>query len=54
VREDLPASLQGHITVAVLWAVDEWSLRHMVDLDPRQRQRLAMAQLDAIRRLLAP
>jgi AcrR family transcriptional regulator len=54
VREDLPASLQGHITVAVLWAMDEWSLRHMVDLDPRQRQQLALVQLDAIRRLLAP
>jgi len=53
VREDLPASLQGHITLAVLRAMDDWSLRHMVDLDPRQRQQLATAQFDAVRRLLA-
>jgi len=54
VRDDLPASLQGHITLAVLRAMDDWSLQHMIDLDPRQRQQLATAQLDAIRRLLAP
>ena len=29
------------------------TLRHMVDLDPRQRQQLATAQFDAVRRLLA-
>lgn len=53
VRDDLPTSLQGRLALAVLWAMDEWSLQHMHDLDT-QPQQLATTQLDAIRRLLAP
>jgi len=34
--------------------MDDWSLRHMEDLDTQQRLRLAEAQLGTIRRLLAP
>ena len=54
VRDDLPTSLQRQLTFAVLRAMDDWSLRHMEDLDTQQRRRLAEAQLDTIRRLLAP
>jgi AcrR family transcriptional regulator len=54
VRDDLPTSLQRQLTFAVLRAMDDWSLRHLEDLDPARRRRLAGAQLDAIRRLLAP
>lgn len=53
VRDDLPTSLQRQLTFAVLRAMDDWSLRHLEDLDPAQRHRLAEAQFDAIRRLLA-
>lgn len=53
VRDDLPTSLQRQLTFAVLRAMDDWSLRHLEDLDPAQRRRLAEAQFDAIRRLLA-
>ena len=54
VRDDLPGSLQGQITVAVLRAMDDWSLHHVDDLDARQRKELTGTQLDALRRLLAP
>ena len=53
VRDDLPTSLQRQLTFAVLRAMDDWSLRHLAELDPAQRRRLAGAQVDAIRRLLA-
>jgi AcrR family transcriptional regulator len=54
VRDDLPFSLQRQLTFAILRAMDDWSLRHLEELDPARRRRLAAAQLDAIRRLLAP
>jgi AcrR family transcriptional regulator len=54
VRDDLPTSLQRQLTFTVLQAMDDWSLRHLDDLDRARRRRLAGAQLDAIRRLLAP
>lgn len=54
VRDDLPTSLQRQLTFAVLRAMDDWSLRHLDELDPARRRRLAGAELDAIRRLLAP
>jgi AcrR family transcriptional regulator len=53
VRDDLPTSLQRQLTFAVLRAMDDWSLRHLEDLDPARRRQLAEAQFDAIRRLLA-
>jgi hypothetical protein len=34
--------------------MDDWSLRHLEELDPSRRHRLAGAQFDTIRRLLAP
>jgi hypothetical protein len=34
--------------------MDDWSRRHLEDLDPSQRRRLAGAEFDSIRRLLAP
>lgn len=54
VRDDLPASLQGALAVAVLRAMDEWSLDHLAELDATSRDDLAAAQLGVIRRLLAP
>lgn len=54
VRDDLPPSLQAALAVAVLRAMDEWSLQHLEELDEAARARLASVQLDAFRRLLAP
>lgn len=54
VRTDLPVELQARLALAVLWAMDEWSTGRLTDADDAHRQYLAHAQLDAIRRLLAP
>lgn len=54
VRDDLPPSLQAELAMTVLQAMDEWSIRHLHELDAQQRSRLTSTQLDAIRRLLAP
>lgn len=54
IRDDLPASLQAQLAIAVLRTMDEWSLRHLPELDAATRERLAGTQLDAVRRLLAP
>ncbi len=54
VRDDLPPSLQARLALAVLWAMDEWSVTHLPELDADELGRLAAAQLDAIRRLLSP
>lgn len=54
VRDDLPASLQVRMVVALLWAVDEWSVDRLPTLGPVERDRLASAQVAALRRLLEP
>lgn len=54
VRDDLPPSLQAQLALAVLQAMDEWSVRHLHEMDAQQRSRLTNTQLDALRRLLAP
>ncbi|WP_307849736.1 TetR/AcrR family transcriptional regulator [Qaidamihabitans albus] len=54
VRDDLPVELQRHVTFAVLRAFDEWTLRHYHEFAPEQAQRLVVAQLDTLRRMLAP
>lgn len=54
IRADLPPSLQADLAISVLRAMDEWTLRHLDELDESERARLASAQLGALRRLLAP
>ncbi|MFC7549172.1 TetR/AcrR family transcriptional regulator [Plantactinospora sp. GCM10030261] len=54
VRDDLPASLQGRATMALLRTFDEWSLAHLAELSPVDALRLGRAQLDGLRRFLAP
>lgn len=54
VRTDLPHGLQVRLTLAVLSAMDEWSLHNIGEFDAAQRNELAGQQLDAFRRLLAP
>lgn len=54
VRDDLPASLQAQLAIAVLRTMDEWSLHNLPALDAAARARLADQQLSVIRRLLAP
>lgn len=54
VRDDLPASLQAELALAVLQAMDRWSVAHMDAMKPAQRRRIASAQLALLHRLLAP
>jgi AcrR family transcriptional regulator len=54
VRADLPAPLQAHLAIAVLRAMDEWTLRSTDQLAETEMLDVVDAQLDALRRLLAP
>jgi AcrR family transcriptional regulator len=54
VRDDLPASLQTGLTLAVLSTLDRWALTALDDLDPGSIEDLSRLQLDLIKRLLAP
>lgn len=54
VRTDLPASLQTQLVLAVLLAMDRWSLTQQPSADPATRHQLAATQLDTLRRLLDP
>lgn len=54
VRTDLPASLQTQLVLAVLITMDRWSLGRSAPADDLTREQLAVAQLDALRRLLDP
>lgn len=54
VRDDLPMSLQVAMALAVLRAMDSWSVAHLGEIDEEEDERLLTAQLDALRRLLAP
>lgn len=49
----LPADLQAHVVFAVLRAFDEWTLRHVDDVDEQAAHSLVDHQLAALRRLLA-
>lgn len=54
VRADLPPALQAELTVAVVRAFDEWSLRHAAEFDTETGKDLVRAQLNALKGLLAP
>lgn len=54
IRGDLPAGLQARVALAVLEAMDEWSLHNLDNLGAAEREVLARSQTDAVRRLLAP
>jgi len=54
VRTDLPASLQTRMLVAVLRALDEWTVGHASEIDEPELDAILDAQLAALRRLLAP
>lgn len=54
VRDDIPATLQAELVLAVLQAMDRWSLHHSEDFVDDERQLLVTKQLAALRRLLAP
>ncbi|TDC82158.1 TetR/AcrR family transcriptional regulator [Actinomadura sp. 7K507] len=53
VRDDLPPSLQGELTLATLWTINAWALRHLGETDIAEGQRLAHVQIDLLRGLLA-
>ncbi|BCJ30550.1 TetR/AcrR family transcriptional regulator [Actinocatenispora sera] len=52
VRTDLPASLQAAMALAVLQAMDEWSLHQLDALSPDELATLVDAQLQALHRLV--
>jgi AcrR family transcriptional regulator len=52
VRTDLPASLQAALALAVLQAMDEWSLHQIDSLSPDELAALVDAQLQALHRLV--
>ncbi|SEC50708.1 DNA-binding transcriptional regulator, AcrR family [Paramicrobacterium humi] len=52
VRADLPESLQGALAVAVLRAMDEWSVAHLDEIPAAAMPALLAAQFAALRRLL--
>lgn len=54
VRDDLPTPLQAELAVAVLRAMDAWSVRHLDEIAAGDGEALVTAQVDALRRLLAP
>lgn len=52
VRTDLPVTLQIRLVIAVLRAVDEWSVANFASLAPDEVPALIAAQLAMFRRLL--
>ncbi|WGW13409.1 TetR/AcrR family transcriptional regulator [Saxibacter everestensis] len=54
VRDDLPISLQSQLVLAVLRALDEWTLRHGGDLCREDLRDLVATEYQCIRRLLDP
>ena len=54
VRDDLPADLQGRLVFAILRTFDEWSVANWETLPPAELRPLVRAQLDTVRRILAP
>lgn len=54
VRDDLPTSLQAALALSVLRAMDSWSVAHLGEVGEEEGERLLGAQLNALRRLLAP
>lgn len=52
VRDDLPEALQAHLVVAVVRAMDEWSVRHVDTLTDVEVDNLVAGQLDTLRRLV--
>ncbi|MGH2445139.1 MAG: hypothetical protein ACRDGD_03780 [Candidatus Limnocylindria bacterium] len=51
-RDDLPASAQAELAVAVLRAMDRWSVRQADAFDDAAWERMAAGQFAALRRLL--
>jgi AcrR family transcriptional regulator len=54
VRDDLPISLQLELTVAVLRALDRWTLTHLDEIGATPAKDLVRLQMDVLKRLLAP
>lgn len=54
VRDDLPASLQAELVMALLQAMDRWSLVHMPEFDAAALPGLVRRQFAVLRRLLSP
>lgn len=52
VRTDLPASLQATLALAVLQAMDEWTLHQIDAISPDELAALVDGQLQALHRLL--
>ncbi|HLQ82058.1 MAG TPA: TetR/AcrR family transcriptional regulator [Bacillota bacterium] len=52
VDDGLPADLQAQVVLAVLRAFDEWTLRHVTEMDGPFARDLVDHQLAALRRLL--
>ncbi|MFD4407822.1 TetR/AcrR family transcriptional regulator [Nocardia sp. NPDC058499] len=52
VRDDLPVALQSRLVVAVLRALDEWSVQHAGAMAPAELEELLHAQVRTVRRLL--
>ncbi|OIK25478.1 TetR/AcrR family transcriptional regulator [Streptomyces malaysiense] len=54
IRDDLPPSLQAALVSDVLRCLDRWSLQHLDKTSALTRTDLTRAQIDVLRRLLAP
>ncbi|MCH0563860.1 MULTISPECIES: TetR/AcrR family transcriptional regulator [unclassified Streptomyces] len=54
IRDDLPRSLQVALLGDVLQCLDRWSLQHLHESSAATRTDLTRAQVDVLRRLLAP
>lgn len=53
IRDDLPASLQSDLTLALMWTIDAWAVENLRQIDVAEGRRLAELQLDLLRKLLA-
>lgn len=54
IRDDLPRELQRDLAIAVLWTMDAWTLGRLRAGEIVDPEQLAAAEVDALRRLLAP
>lgn len=54
IRDDLPPSLQITLVGDILRSLDRWSLHHLHEYPVPERADLTRAQIEILRRLLAP
>ncbi|WP_165978162.1 TetR/AcrR family transcriptional regulator [Actinomadura darangshiensis] len=52
VRDDMPPSLQGELTLAALWTIDAWALRNLWRTDADEAMRIKCLQVGVIRRMV--